>query len=216
MKASDLKENQLIEIEVDIDSGEKTFLPSRIEEVVDNYLHVSAPIYRGGIMPLRTGQTLKIRMNYKNNTYSFYTLVVGRKWNIVPLIIIKKPNQFVKIQRREFLRLPVAVPVKYRLAGENTEFYDGVTVDISGGGALLSTQYPIEAGQTLEMEINLPNREPVFCRAQVIRLLEKITSKGKANKAALVFEEISEGKRDKIINFIFEKQREWIKKGILK
>ncbi|MEN6460470.1 MAG: PilZ domain-containing protein [Syntrophomonas sp.] len=214
MKANDLRENQLIEIEVDTDSNEQLLLPSRIEEVVDNYLHVSVPMYRGTILPLRVGETIKIYINFNDNTYVFYALVVGRKWNKIPLLIIEKPDQFIKIQRRGFLRLPVAVPIKYRPAGENTELYDGVTVDISGGGALLSTQCSIEEGQILEMEIDLPDREPVFCRARVIRLLERRTREGQINKAALQFSEIIEGKRDKIINFIFEKQREWIKKGL--
>jgi c-di-GMP-binding flagellar brake protein YcgR len=216
MKASDLKVNQLIEFEIETDANERLFLRSRIEEVVDQFLHVSAPMYRGAILPLRVGETIKVCMNYRDNTYQFYTSVIGRKWNKIPLLVIKKPEQFIKIQRRCFLRLPVAVAVRYRLAGEKTEFYNGVTVDISGGGALLLTECPIEEGQILEMEIDLPDREPVFSRARVIRLLERKTREGQANKAALEFNDISEGKRDKIINFIFDKQREWIKKGILK
>ncbi|MGI5921710.1 MAG: flagellar brake protein, partial [Syntrophomonadaceae bacterium] len=150
-----------------------------------------------------------------DSTYVFSSPITARKWNKIPLLILKKPQEFTKIQRRGHWRIDVVISVKYRPAGEDTPFLDALTLDISGGGVLMRTENDIEAGQILEMEINLPEREPVFCQARVIRLLEKKKREGQANKAALEFHEISEAKRDKIINFIFAKQREWIRKGLL-
>lgn len=215
MKPGDLKVNQLIEIDIDTDSDDKLYLPSRIEEIAGDNLYISVPMYRGSILPLRVGQKIRISFTYKEVTYAFNSIVVSRKWNRVPLLEIKKPDSLIKIQRRGYMRLQIAVDVRFRVAGEKVDFCEGVTVDVSGGGILLLTPSPIEANQMLEVELHLPGKEPLFCKARVLRLLEKGLKEGKVNKAALEFNDIAEGKRDKIISFIFEKQREWIQKGLL-
>lgn len=214
MKPGKLKINQLIEIEVEVDAENILHLPSRIEGVEDNYLYISVPMYRGEIIPLRSGQNLKIFFFEKDVTFAFYTIIVGRKWQNIPLLVVQKPEQFIKIQRRSFMRLPVKLEVRFKAGEEESEFKKGETIDISGGGALFITEEEVEEGQILALEINFPGRKPFYCQARVVRILERAAKKGDKNKIAIEYFQITEGKRDKIINFIFEKQREWIRKGL--
>ncbi|HEX3011071.1 MAG TPA: flagellar brake domain-containing protein [Syntrophomonadaceae bacterium] len=214
MTSDKLKVNQLIEIEIELALEKTLNLPSRIEGIEEDYLYISVPMYRGEIVPLRTGQALKIYLSEQDVTYAFYTKVLGRRWQNIPLLVIQKPDNFIKIQRRSFMRLPIKLDVYFRASGDEADFQKGETVDISGGGALFLTEEPVEEGQILEVELCLPNRKPFFCRAKVIRILEKARKRGDKNKVAVEYYEILEGKRDKIVNFIFEKQREWIRKGL--
>lgn len=216
MKVDDLKVNQLIEIETEIDNQQNIkYLPSRIEEIKGDYIYISVPMYRRQLMPLRVGENIKIAFTYKEKSYAFFTAVVARKWQQVPLLVIEKPNQLIKIQRRDFVRLPVKLKVRFKTADKDEPYREGITLDVSGGGTLFLTTAPVEAGQIIDLEIFLPGRETFTCPGRVIRLLEKAKKEGDNNKIALEFYEITEGKRDKIINFLFEKQREWIQKGLL-
>ncbi|MGI5921896.1 MAG: flagellar brake protein, partial [Syntrophomonadaceae bacterium] len=106
MKADDLKVNQLIEIEVE-ELQDIMYLPSRIEEVEDGFIHVSVPMYRGAIVPMRVGQMARVRFNYNDSTYVFSSPITARKWNKIPLLILKKPQEFTKIQRRGHWRIDV-------------------------------------------------------------------------------------------------------------
>lgn len=214
MKPDKIKINHLIEIEVELEPEKILNLPSRVEGMDENHLYISVPMYRGEIIPLRTGQSVKIYLNEKEMTYAFTTPILGRRWQNIPLLVIQKPEAFIKIQRRNYMRLPVKLDLYFRITGDESDFKKGETIDISGGGVLFVTEENVEERQILEVELYLPNRKPFFCRAKVIRLLEKAKKKGDKNKVAVEYYEMTEGKRDKIINYIFEKQREWIRKGL--
>jgi c-di-GMP-binding flagellar brake protein YcgR len=214
MNPDQIKINQLIEIEVELESQKILNLPSRIEGMEENELHISVPLYRGEIIPLRTGQTVRIFLTCEDMTYAFSATIVGRKWQNIPLLVINKPDTFIKIQRRNYMRLPIKLESYFRLVGDESDFKKAETLNISGGGALIITEEAIEEGQNIEFELYIPNRKPFFCLAKVVRLLERGTEKGGRNKAAIEYYDITESKRDKIINYIFEKQREWIRKGL--
>lgn len=219
MKVSELKANQRIEISIDDELSEYKKLASRIEEITTDYLHISVPMVRGELLPLRIGTKVKINFANKDNAYYFNSIIVDRKNDRIPILIIKKPENFIKIQRRQWVRVPAIIDIHFKAQkhqdDEKVEQYKGSTIDISGGGMLFYTSDPVENGQVLDIKIDLPDRQSLFCKAKIIRILEKASEKGKKNKAILEYTDINEGDRDKLVNFIFEKQREWIRKGIL-
>jgi len=217
MEVKDIKINQLIEITVDEEDTDYKNLPSRIEEVTEQYFHISVPMRKGELLPLRVGQYLKINFVCRGRSFMFKTVVVNRRLNPLPVLIVNKPAQLQEIQRRRWVRVPVKIELRFRKMADDGEIqpFEGSTVDISGGGIQFVTLDAVEAGDILELEIDLPNSRPVFCRAKVLRVLERATKKGQFNKAILEYQEISEGQRDRIIKFVFEKQREWIRRGIL-
>ncbi|QGT99186.1 hypothetical protein SYNTR_0593 [Candidatus Syntrophocurvum alkaliphilum] len=209
-----LKVNQLIDVALINNDEKKEYLPSRIEEITEENIHISVPMKKGRIVPIRVGQTIEIVLNHKNDTFAFISNILAREKEPIPVLIIKKPTNFKKIQRREYVRLPVMLNIKiFDQRGE--DFSDGTTVDISAGGALINTKASLEESDIVKIQIELPNRTPVLCKAKVIRLLEKPRTKGETCKVALEYHDISQSDRDKIFNFIFEKQREWRKKGLL-
>ena len=65
MNPNNLKINQLVEIE--LNEGQKTeYLPSRIEEIKEDYLYISMPMRKGALLPMRLGQEIKVITRYRN------------------------------------------------------------------------------------------------------------------------------------------------------
>lgn len=217
MQAEDLRINQLIEISVDEESSNYKFLASRIEEVTKDHLHVAVPMKKGELLPLRVRQHLNVNISFKGKSYMFKTIIVNRRLDPFPILVINKPTKFTEIQRRQWVRVPTKLVLRFREigSGQNIEPYIGETLDISGGGLLFITHDPVEAEQLIELEIGLPGRTPLFCKAKIIRVVEKPKKEGGTSKVILEYTEISEGQRDRIVSYIFEKQREWIRKGLL-
>ena len=103
------------------------------------------------------------------------------------------------LQRREFVRIDAPQPV---------ELTDPVgtpiathAVDISGGGMLLRGLEQLDEGQMLRFRLDLGGEEaPLEGRARVVRIDEE-------GHRGLVFEAISSSERQRLIHFIFDRQR---------
>lgn len=215
MKPEDLRINQLVEIELN-EGDVSEYLPSRIEEIKEKYLYISMPMRKGALLPMRIGQEIQVMMRHRNSTVGFLTKIVGRRSGPLPYLIINKPERIVPVnQKREYVRLNVSLPVRFRVIDEEgSQIQEGVTIDISAGGVLLSTQTEVKAGQNIEIEIQLTPKNIFSSHAHVIRVFEKDKKDKNTTRVAIEYDGISEAHRDKIFKFIFEKQREWIKKGI--
>jgi len=102
------------------------------------------------------------------------------------------------LQRRDFVRVPVAQPVKVRI-GEATEMLDAYALDISGGGMLLRAPRKLELGDQIDFELEIGAREkPIQGSARVVRVPG-------SELRGVAFEQLAE--RDRLIRFIFERQR---------
>lgn len=105
------------------------------------------------------------------------------------------------VQRRQFVR--VVAPQRIVLEDAESEelLADTIAVNISGGGALLKVKKPIENEKHVHFELFLEDRQPpVTGQARVIRATEE-------SQQAIVFEQISRVDRERLIHFIFERQR---------
>ena len=214
MNPNNLKINQLVEIELN-EGNIVEYLPSRIEEIKEDYLYISMPMRKGTLLPMRLGQEIRVITRYKNSTVGFLTRIVGRRREPIPYLIINKPEVILPIkQKREYVRLNVSLPVRFKIIDEEdkNEIEEGITIDISAGGVLFSTKAEVKKGQKIEIEITLSLEKTFSCQADAIRIFEK--AENNAIWVAVEYNDISEADRDRIFKFIFEKQREWIKKGI--
>ncbi len=99
--------------------------------------------------------------------------------------------------------------------GVNQEdaIYQGNTLDISAGGLLMTTRALLKKDQMIELELQLPDQDSVFCKSRVIRVWDRKRETDDF-RVAIEFENITDRQKDKIFKFIFQKQREWIKKGL--
>lgn len=216
MKVDDIKINQLLEIEIETSKGNE-YLPSRIEEIHGNNWYISMPMRRGVYLTLRVGQRIKIQFKFKNSLFGGFVTIIDRRRGHIPLLIVNKPQELVRMnQKRTFVRLEIAIPVAFKMVNDKgkSDVLEGVTGDISAGGLCLFTPVVMEKDQKMEMMIELPDCEAVLCKAHVVRVLAKARQEGENSKYAIEYDDFNEVQQDRIFKFIFNKQREWIKKGV--
>jgi hypothetical protein len=108
-------------------------------------------------------------------------------------------------QRREFVRVPALQSV---VVGDDLSAVkiDGKAIDLSGGGMLLSGGDRLELDSLVRFRVSLGGgAHEIEGRARVVRADDQ-------GRRALVFEEISEDDRQRLIHFVFERQRDALSK----
>jgi hypothetical protein len=106
------------------------------------------------------------------------------------------------LQRRQFVRVTAAQRVVLMDAEEGDTLAEGLAVNISGGGVLI-TLPPKKTCDEPVVKFHLYLREsdePVTGVGRVIRA-------GADNRLALAFEQITRRDRDRVIKFVFDRQR---------
>lgn len=207
-----LKENLRIEIELENDPSLDRY-PSRVEEVRKNTLLVAIPMRSGTIVPVHVGELVRIKFIHREEVFACETKVIGRRMVPLPVLELNRPSEIRKIQRRFYVRLKVTFDVDFRPVSSEEEFYRGTSIDISGGGVLFISNHAVNVGDIIEMKISLPLKAPLEALARVVRA-EKSGIKTNSYLIAVVFENLRESQRDLVISFVFEKQRELLKKGL--
>ena len=103
------------------------------------------------------------------------------------------------LQRRDFVRVHTPHPVTLESddAGERRVH----TVDLSGGGMLLADDDALAPDQTIGFTMAVgPDQPPIEGMARVVRIRED-------GKRALMFEQIAEHDRQRLIRFVFDCMR---------
>jgi hypothetical protein len=103
------------------------------------------------------------------------------------------------IQRRQFVRIETTTTVTLtRGDGRTDKTY---TLNLSGAGFLLGGPADLEMDETIKADIDVGEEEPaVHCRGRVVR------ETGEGHKGVRI-EMIEEGDRERLIHFVFERQR---------
>jgi c-di-GMP-binding flagellar brake protein YcgR len=103
--------------------------------------------------------------------------------------------------------------VKDNKTEDDTETYDGLITDISGGGMGLLTDEELDVGTRIECSISVQDMLDVTVQGIVVRTDESGDTAATDYKyvTGILFDKINESKRREIIQFIFEIQRKRIR-----
>jgi c-di-GMP-binding flagellar brake protein YcgR len=180
---------------------------------------IFAPIYETHYVPIESGTKLRLVYIFEGSVYEFDALVVSKekKGNLF-LLGIDLIEKFRQIQRRDFFRFEVAIPIRLNVL-KSTDLsllkdeYQTFTKNISGGGICFRSIKAYGAGTEFQCELLLEEDKPSNFHAKVIRT-EPIEQKESYYKfeQALFYSQIDEKTRDKIISYIFNEQRKVIRK----
>ena len=219
----------------------KSFV-TRIEDMFPNGIIVGAPFdsEKGYYLSLRPGTKLRISFPKKDAIYQFNTVVKDSRTGRIPIIVVDKPKELLRFQRREFVRLDDVIPViykvtvpedmniKYKLIDKNKleevdfteeeKFLNGFTKNISGNGMLIIVKKDVaKVGNILEISFQLPGRTKNFnVIGEIVRIADEVRTESPDEVGVGIrFIKIDERDRTEIIRYIFDKQREIIKKGLL-
>lgn len=116
-----------------------------------------------------------------------------------PEFVIEYIENSVKIQRREYLRMPLKI--KIVIERDNKEIIVTQTVDISGGGSRFLHNGVFEQDEIVKLSLYIPDERLIQAKGLILPS-EKLPS----GQQALRFEEIDERDRDRIIKKCFEMQ----------
>ncbi|QYR19932.1 flagellar brake domain-containing protein [Paenibacillus sp. sptzw28] len=187
---------------------------SRVSDENNDELLIELPIIEG------TGRFKRLFLGDELSAYFltsdgvkhyFNSHVIGFKDDVIKLVRIRNPDpdSITKVQRRNFLRVAAELELAVRLSSHIR--FIGMTDDVGGGGIsfLVDARWPIKDGAELECWLLVPYRNGSVDHAQfkseVVRV--KTLESGK-NQVMAKFTGISDGERQKIIRFCFERQLE--------
>ncbi|MGP1599210.1 flagellar brake protein [Peptoanaerobacter stomatis] len=195
-------------------TGEMEEYASKIVGIEENDIFLlETPIKQTQLVLLINGSVLNMIYMHENlGMYSVDLEVVEkiRDDNNIPLVRAKKVSDIRKIQRRNFFRLLTSMDIAVRkingVVVENTK-----TVDISGGGIRLLSKQDFEINDIVRLDFQLESKE-FSVDAKVVKI--DYTDVRGTKEVSLQFIDILEKDRNEIIRFIFDKQREGIKKGM--
>ena len=164
-------------------------------------------------------------MMWKGAVYYFGATVIGEKHDRVKLLLISDPEFIRREQRREFVRVPVMLdaeiacnPIPRDTSAE--EWVAVVASDISGGGVALfiwNKDVPVWLGMGRRIWVALPigsGGSRVRVAGQVVRLEKPEEGPADGMSVGIRFVDVSESERRGIIRFVFDRQRELIRKSV--
>ena len=162
------------------------------------------------------GAQFRVTFNDESKqSFAFNTEVLGRKKGNIPMIMLTCPpdEEFIKIQRREFVRVetPVDVAVEY-----DNRFTQLVADDISAGGVLLALQGSInfKIGDEVQLTIVLPYTNKEIRYVQTDALVVTTFERNNRTLASVQFTDTDDIDKQYIVRFCFERQLQIRKKEL--
>lgn len=182
----------------------------RIVERQNNIIFIDYPI---NVMTNKTAFLVdgaQFRVTFttdKRENFCFNTEVLGRRGGDIQMILLSCPpeDEFIKIQRREYVRVetPVDVAIEH-----NNRYYQLVAEDISAGGIAIHLKSPVgfTEGEIVKLVIVLPfangDMRYVETEANVVRIFER----DDVNIASIQFTNTDDIDQQHIVRFCFERQ----------
>jgi len=120
-------------------------------------------------------------------------------------------------QLRQYVRIEVSIPLKLRLLKttdpDTSEVQRGQLVeakisDLSGGGMSFICPYSLKAGDMVSMTFHLPEVSFAGIQGKVLRISLQEGKTQTFYRHHVHFSSIEQSKREKIIKFVFDKQRQ--------
>lgn len=210
------KINQIVEIEVEEGYDFSGSFRTRVEDIRENSLVLGMPMEKSNYIPLRPGSEVIVWYWDDSASYAFYCRVRDRIREPIPLIVLEwPPFKTEKIQRRNFVRVPVNLELDFAIDGqsEKEEFQKVIIRDLSGGGAQFISKTKLAKGEILKIRLFLPQKT-IECKAKVMWVYTEIIDKRERYLVGIKYLDISEKTQDQIIEYVFQRQRELIQKGV--
>ena len=162
------------------------------------------------------GAQFRVTFNDESKqSFAFSTEVLGRKKGNIPMIMLSCPpkDEFIKIQRREFVR--VETPVDVALEYDN-RFIQFIAEDISAGGVLVPLRGAVnfKEGDTVRLTIVLPYTNNEIRYVQTDALVVTIFERKNRMLASLQFTDTDDIDKQYIVRFCFERQLQIRKKEL--
>jgi c-di-GMP-binding flagellar brake protein YcgR len=180
------------------------------------------------------GKEAEVSFLYKKDFYYFTSTILEHKEN---MLLVTKPTEIKKTQRREFYRLPLTIPVnvkkvynsKMDVAIFKDYFEQGITSkDISSGGLRMEKDYiagladsgiefvssqNIEKNSVVELELSLPRIDKKIVVICKVAWIQKVAQK---YEIGVSFYDLSRENLELIHNYVTSNQVQPKKRAVPK
>lgn len=187
--------------------GEKPY-PSQVLDIIDEgTLIVSGPIYRNKLVMIHRGERVRISYIVENKgRYVFDAIILSRGHKGIYKLQLKRISNIKRYQQRRFYRFDISIPVTKEFdIKEEITIEECKTKDISGSGLKLYSNINHSVGDIVKCKFQI-NNHPIDVKGKVVRV-ENIDTFDYKYSLGIDFIGLNEKDRDRIIKFIFEKER---------
>lgn len=179
---------------------------------------VGAPTLRGQEVRVEPGTEVDVQATHPDGLRVFAARVVRRESEPGPALRLTWPEGVRRVQRREAVRVDVAVPVEVRAArsGDPPRTLAGTTVDLSERGMRVALPEAVEPGTELEVRLHLPGGAlPLECAGRALRGGEDRDAAAERRFwTAVELTSVPPTARRELTRFVFEVQREQLRRGV--
>lgn len=156
-------------VELKVKSGDATIgvFTVRVQDIRPEGVIIDRPVIDQRLLPAEKGKAIEIVFQRQDATYRFYSSIIREMMlDRLPVLLIEAPREIERIQRREFFRLDLDLPLRYcklsRYGGEAVgPIKTGKVINLSAGGVKFHTELLSEAelqlGDVLMFSFNLTN-----------------------------------------------------------
>jgi len=187
----------------------------------DEIIEISFPIHKNKAVYFINGEKLLLVIAKQDAVFEFEAVVVGKKYENIPIIRLKVVSEPTRIQRRNFYRLKIIKPIEYRMINKSEgseeeiiKYNEGILLDISEGGLRFCTNKEMEESDVLEMIVGIGINRSLKLNGIIVRK-EYNADKSGMYEYGVRFSEINKQAKNLLIKFIYEEQRKLLKKGML-
>lgn len=146
---------------------------------------------------LEEGSEILVKIFTPSGVKIFDSIVLNSP--LEPEFVIEFAEFAMEIQRREFIR--VQLDTKVVIQRPDRTFVVAMTMDISGGGVRFLHKGTLTPGEDVKVTLYLPNTRFVEAKAKILD-----NARLPINQHVLVFTQIDEGDRDRIVKQCFDIQ----------
>jgi len=192
----------------------------KIEVFIDetNEVLIHAPVSRGRLVDLPKFVSYALQVHADNAIYRFRAKVVEYlKLDGFDMVKFKVLDEGEKTQRRDAFRFDCAIAVEFSIIhdnGEQSETEHGLIIDISAGGIKMFSDIDMDEGALLNVQLQL-GKEFIVAFGDV-RTKMRIPKTKKSRylfQYGVRFSMMPEGDKERIIRFIYQEQRDQLKKA---
>jgi hypothetical protein len=168
------------------------------------------------VLRLVPGQPVRFAFARQNDGLYGVQTVVARA-DKPGLLEVRHTLDMKRNQLRQFVRIETSLPLTFRLLGtqdpEKSEVKVGTVVsarlsDISGGGLSFLFERSLRLGDTVSLNFNLPGFPCAGVTGKIVHLSLREGKEKTLFKNHVQFVNIDSRKRERIISYIFEKERQ--------
>lgn len=190
-----------------------SYYTSTVRRVDRRGVLIDVPRVDGDELSLTVGEDVLLFTQYHGRTYQFTTKVLESGLQL----LVDHPGEANRMERRSFYRLLITIPVVSAEVIHETgspEEVEAMIVDISGGGVRLRIDHDLPEGTVLGLVIVLGDQRLRLDARIVHRSTVGGRGRSVRHESQCEFVDISRADQDRIVRFIFEKQREYSQKGV--